>query len=76
MGFPGGTSAKGPACHCRKLKRDMGQIPGSEDLLEEGMTVHSSILAWRILDRGAWWVTVHGVTKSWTQLSDQHFCFM
>ena len=22
------------------------------------------------MDRGAWWVTVHGVTKSWTQLSD------
>ena len=20
--------------------------------------------------RGAWWATVHGVTKSWTQLSD------
>ena len=22
------------------------------------------------MDRGAWWVAVHGVTKSWTQLSD------
>ena len=22
------------------------------------------------LDRGAWWVTVHGVTKSWTRLSN------
>ena len=21
-------------------------------------------------DRGAWWTTVHGVTKSWTQLTD------
>ena len=21
------------------------------------------------LDRGAWWATVHGVTKSWTQLT-------
>ena len=21
------------------------------------------------MDRGAWWATVHGVTKSWTQLS-------
>ena len=31
----------------------------------------SSILAWRIpMDRGAWWATVHGVTKSQTQLSD------
>ena len=23
------------------------------------------------IDRGAWWATVHGVTKSWTQLSDR-----
>ena len=22
------------------------------------------------MDRGTWWATVHGVTKSWTQLSD------
>ena len=25
------------------------------------------------MDRGAWWATVHGVTKSWKQLSDFHF---
>ena len=44
---------------------------GWEDPLEEGMATHSSILAWRIpIDRGAWWATVHGVTKSQTQLSD------
>ena len=31
---------------------------GWEDPLEEGMTTHSSILAWRILmDRGAWWAS-------------------
>ena len=36
---------------------------GWEDLLEEGMATHSSILAWRIpMDRGAWKATVHGVT--------------
>ena len=23
------------------------------------------------MDRGAWWATVHGVAKSWTQLSEQ-----
>ena len=22
------------------------------------------------MDRGAWWATIHGVTKSWTRLSD------
>ena len=36
-------------------------------LLEEGMATHSSILTWRIpIDRGTWWVTAHGVTKSQT----------
>jgi len=44
---------------------------GGEDPLEEGMATHTSILAWRILmDRGSWWATVHGVTKSQTQLRD------
>ena len=28
--------------------RDSGLIPGWEDLLEEGMATHSSVLAWRI----------------------------
>ena len=26
------------------------------------------------MDRGAWQATVHGVTKSWTRLSDFHLC--
>ena len=44
---------------------------GGEDPLEEGMAIHSSILAWRIpMDGGAWPATVHGVTKSQTRLSD------
>ena len=44
---------------------------GWEDLLEEGMATHSSILAWRIpMDRGAWWATVQGVSKSQTGLSE------
>jgi len=47
------------------------QSLGWEDPLEEGMATHTSILAWRIpMDRGAWWATVFGVVKSWTQLSD------
>ena len=40
---------------------------GQEDPLEKEMATHSSILA---MDRGVWWATVHGVTKSWTQLND------
>ena len=27
------------------------------------------------MDRGAWWAAVHGVAKSWTQLSDFIFTF-
>ena len=46
------------------------QSLGREDLLEEGMATHSSILAWRI----PWTEEAHGqslgVTKSWTRLSD------
>ena len=43
---------------------------GWEDLPEEGMATHSSILVWRIpVDREAWQATVHGITKSWTWLN-------
>ena len=36
------------------------------------MATHSSLLAWRIpMDRGAWQAIVHGVEKSWTQLSNE-----
>ena len=43
---------------------------GQEDSLEVGMATHSSILA---MDREAWRATVHGVGKSWTQLSGQYY---
>ena len=36
-----------------------------EDPLEEGMATHSSILAWKgLVDRGAWWATVHGSQRA------------
>ena len=39
--------------------------------LEEGVAIHSSIIAWGIpRDRGAWWAPVHKVAKSWTRLSN------
>ena len=48
------------------------QSLGWEDPLEKGMATHSRTLAWRIsMDRGAWWATVHGVTKTWTWLSNK-----
>ena len=44
---------------------------GWEDPLEEGMAIHSSILAWRIpMDRGAWQTAVPGIEKRGTLLSD------
>ena len=48
------------------------QSLGQEDPLEEDMATHSGILALRIpMFRGAWRATVHGITKSQTQLSGQ-----
>ena len=42
-----------------------------EDPLEEEMTTRSSILAWRNpMDGVASWLTVRGVAKSQTRLSD------
>ena len=50
---------------------DLDLIPWSEDPLEEGIATHSSVLAWRILDRGARQaVKVHAVPKNGTQLSN------
>ena len=32
------------------------------------MATHSSVLAWRTRDQGAWWAAVYGVAQSWTRL--------
>ena len=49
---------------------DLGSIPGSGRLPEEGNgnPVQYSCLG-KPIDRGSWWAAVHGVTKSQTQLS-------
>ena len=47
--FSGGTSVKEPAYQCRRPRRLLFPSLGQGDPLEEGMTTHSSILAWRIL---------------------------
>ena len=68
MSFPDGSDGKKnpPA-----MWETCVQSLGGEDLLEEDMATHSSILAWGIpMDRGAWQAIVHGVAKSWTRLSD------
>jgi len=67
MGFPGGSEVKASASNVG----DLGSIPGSGRSPGEG---NGNPLQYSCLenpmDRGAWWATVHGVSKSWTQLSD------
>ena len=46
VGFPGGASGKEPANE-GDIETWVSSL-GWEDPLEEGMTTHSSILAWRI----------------------------
>ena len=52
------------------------QSLGWEDPLEKrnGYPLQCSCLE-NSMDRGAWWATVHGVTKSQTRLSDFTFTF-
>ena len=60
LGFPWGSDGK----ESPSVQETWVQSLDWEDPLEESMAIHSSILAWRIpVDRGAWWVTVHGVAK-------------
>ena len=67
MGFPSGSVGKESASSAGDLVQSLAW----ENALEEGMTTHSNILAWRIpMDRGAWRAIVHGVTQSRTRLSD------
>ena len=58
----GGSDGKESSCIAGYL--------GREDPLEKEMATHSSILAWRSPWTEELGTTVHGVTKSWTQLSD------
>ena len=63
LGFPGGSDGKESACHAG----DLGLIPGLGRSPGEGHGNLLGILAWKILlDRGAWWATVLGVSKSRT----------
>ena len=55
---------------------DLSSIPGSGRSPEEGNgnSLQYSCLE-NPMDRGAWWDTVHRVTKSWTRLSNFTFTF-
>ena len=67
FGFPGGSVMKNPLASAG----DVGLIPGSGRFPGEG---NGNPLQYPCLgnpmDRGAWQAIVHGVSKSWTCLSD------
>ena len=58
---------------CGSNAGDPGSIPGSGRLSGggNGNPLQYSCLE-NPMDRGAWWVIVHGVTKSQTWLSESH----
>ena len=47
QGFPADSVGKESACN-QEVQETQVQSLGREDLLEEGMATHSSILSWRI----------------------------
>ena len=70
-GFSGDSDGKESTCNAEAWVWSLSW----EDLLEEGIATHFSILAWRIpMDRGTWWATVHGTAKSqtWLRNLDTH----
>ena len=66
-GFPGSSEGKESACNAGDLALMpwLGRSPGEGN----GNPLQYSCLE-NPTDRGAWWAIVHGVTKSWTRLSD------
>ena len=65
--FPGGSNSKASAYNVG----DPGLIPGSGRFCGEGNEnpLQYSCLE-TLMDRGSWWATVHGISKSQTGLSD------
>ena len=67
MGFSGGSDGKESSHSVGDLDSipGLGRAPG----VGHGNPLQYSCLE-NPMDRGAWWATVHGVTKSQTQLND------
>ena len=71
IGLPCRLSSKESACQCRRYRRHrFNPRPGRSPGEGKGNPLQYSCLG-NPLDRGAWWATVHGVTKSQTQLSNK-----
>ena len=70
--FLGGSEGKASACNAG----DLGLISGSGRCLGEGNgnPLQYSCLE-NSIDGGAWWATVHWVSKNWTRLNDFTFIF-
>ena len=70
FGFPGGSDGKESACN----DGDLGSVSGLGRSPGEG---NGNLLQYfcleNLMDRGAWWATLHGVAKSWTWLTEFHF---
>ena len=68
-GLPGGRVVKNLPASAGDAS-DVGSVPGlgRSPGVEDGNPLQYSCLE-KSMDRGAWWATVHGVTKSQTQLS-------
>ena len=68
MGFCDDLVVKNPLTKHETRVQSLGQ----EDPLEQEMATHPSWVSCleNPMDRGAWWATVHGVTKSQAGLSD------
>ena len=67
VGFPSDSVVKNLPANAR----DVGSIPGSGRCpgIGNGNLLQYSFLE-NSMDRGDWRATVHGVTKSWTRLSN------
>ena len=68
MGFPGCSISKESACNVG----DLGSIPGPRRSygIGNGNPLQCSCLK-HIIDRGAWWATVHGVIRVRYNLANQ-----
>ena len=68
--FPGGASGERPTHQYSRCKRHkLGPRVGIPPGVGNGNALQYSCLE-KSMDRGAWWATVHGVTRSRTRLSD------